>query len=137
MVSQRYALLIGLLVLPILSSLGCSGEHMVTLKISGTSTSEQRDKISEKAKSLTDGSSNYFSSYHMNDTYTVNVGPVMDVEAFVEQIDFGKVTKVEERTIFIDLNAQPEAEEPAANDPASTEPEPMEEAATDSTGEEK
>lgn len=122
---ERFALLVGLLVLPFLTSLGCSTENMVTLKISGTSTSEEREKISEKAKSLTDGSSNYISSYHMNDTYTVNVGPVMDVKAFVEQIDFGKVTKVEERTIYVDLNPEPEAEEPPAADPATTDPAPM------------
>ncbi|QDU73803.1 hypothetical protein Pan97_08030 [Bremerella volcania] len=123
---QRCLLIVGLLVLPILTSLGCSGENMVTLKISGTSTSEEREKISEKAKSLTDGSSNYITSYHMNNTYTVNVGPVTDVEAFVQQIDFGKVTKVEERTIYVDLDAEPDAEEPAATDPTTTDPAPME-----------
>lgn len=126
MPSQRFAIVLGLLVLPLLTVLGCSGKHAVTLKVSGTTTSEEREKISEKAKSLTDGSSNYITSYHMNDTYTVNVGPVMDVEAFVKQIDFGKVTKVEERTIYVDLNAEPEAEEPATTDPAVTDPAPME-----------
>ncbi|MBA2116198.1 hypothetical protein [Bremerella alba] len=124
--SQRFMLLVGLLVLPLLTALGCSGKHTVTLKVSGTSTSEQREKISETAKSLTDGNSNYISAYHMNDTYTVNVGPVMDVEAFVKQIDFGKVTKVEDRTIYVDLNAKPDAEEPAATDPATTDPAPTE-----------
>jgi len=126
MSSPRLALLIGLLVLPMLTSLGCSGENMVTLKVSGTTNSEEREKISEKAKSLTDGSSNYITSYHMGETYTVNVGPVMDVEAFVEQIDFGKVTKVEERTIYVDLNAEPEADTPAVTDPATTDPAPTE-----------
>ncbi|MFN3149190.1 hypothetical protein [Bremerella sp.] len=123
---QRYLLIVALIALPVLSSLGCSTENMVTLKISGTSTSEERDKISEKAKSLTDGNSNFISSYHMNDTYTVNVGPVMDVKAFVEQIDFGKVTKVEERTIYVDLNPESEAEPAATDKPEVTDPAPME-----------
>lgn len=126
MTIQRYLLIVGLVALPLLGSLGCSTENMVTLKISGTSTSEERDKISEKAKSLTDGNSNFISSYHMNDTYTVNVGPVMDVKAFVEKIDFGKVTKVEERTIYVDLNPEPEEEPAATDEPEITDPAPME-----------
>ncbi len=131
----------------LLATLGCSGENMVSLKISGTTTSEEREKISEKAKSLTDGNSNYITSYHMNDTYTVNVGPVMDVKAFVEQIDFGKVTKVEERTIYIDYGVDPKAEDPPAADPPATDPAPMateptedgpmEEAPMESEGEEQ
>lgn len=125
MSASRCLLLVGFIVLPLLASLGCSGENMVTLKISGTTTSAEREEISEKAKSLTDGNGNYITTYHMNDTYTVNVGPVMDVKAFVQQIDFGKVTKVEERTIYVDYGAAPEAEQPAATDPETTDPAPM------------
>ncbi|PQO38927.1 hypothetical protein C5Y96_03385 [Blastopirellula marina] len=142
MPTPRFALLIAFLLMPLVTSLGCSGEHTVTLKISGTSTSEEREKISEKAKSLIEGSSHYISSYHMNDSYTVNVGPVMDVDAFVKQIDFGKVTKVEDRTIYVDVNAKPDAEEPAATDPAPMETEPtpetpVQEAPMDASREEK
>jgi len=124
----RSLALLGLLILPLAAAIGCSGENMVTLKITGTTTSAEREKISDKAKSLTDGAGNYITSYHMNDTYTVNVGPVMDVEAFAQQIDFGKVTKVEDRTIYVDLNAKPDAEDPQTTDPAPMDSAPMDSA---------
>lgn len=119
MPSERFARLIALMAVLLVGSLGCSSENMVTLKISGTSTKAQRDQISEKAEALTDGSSHFITSYQMNDTYTVNVGPVMDVKGFVKQIDFGKVAKVEDRTIYIEFSTKPVAEVPAPVDPAA------------------
>ncbi len=65
---------------------------------------------------MTDGSSHSMSSYHTGDVYTVNISPVTDVDAFAQKIDFGKVTKVEERTVYVDYGM--EAEMPSVTDPA-------------------
>lgn len=124
---KRAAKSFGLLALLILPLVGCMDpETTVTIEVTGTTTSAQRESILEDAKSLTGSSSHSQMSSYMNDVYTIHLSPVDDVQAYADKIDFGKVTKVEGRTVYVDLNAdpaEPEVTDPAAPDePAAEEP---------------
>lgn len=111
------AVVLGLLTLLISPLVGCMDPNTtVTIEVSGTTTSEERESILEDAIVLTNSNSRSYTSGYMNDVYTIHLSPVEDVQAYADKIDFGTVTKVEGRTIYVDLNTQPA--EPEVTDPA-------------------
>jgi len=77
--------------------------NTVTLKITGVEDDATEDAITDKLQTMTDGNHS-MSWFKMGGVLTVELSPVKDVEAFVRRIDFGTVTKVEERTISVEVS---------------------------------
>jgi hypothetical protein len=96
--------LMPLLAILVLAVSGCGKSDpatTVTIEITGISDEADRDAVSEKLPEWTDGSGHSMTSSWSNDKMTINLSPVSDVQAFSEQIDFGKVTQVEDRTVKV------------------------------------
>lgn len=70
-------------------------------KISGT----EKDRIVDRLKALTNSRSTTTKTMSINRAVTIMVGPVSDVKAFAERIQFGKVVEVKEaeRTILLSV----------------------------------
>ncbi|MEW4452489.1 hypothetical protein AB1L30_07435 [Bremerella sp. JC817] len=109
---QIYLGMLVLLLLPMIGCGGCSQEKQIVLVISGTETSEQRKAIQENTSAWLDGSQSYFTlGYESGGVYTLKISPVEDVQAAAEKIDFGTVTKIEDRTIYVEYHPPADAEE--------------------------
>jgi hypothetical protein len=84
---------------------GCSFKHdpakMVTIEVTGATTEADRDRIQEAVKKWVDGSSHVMTTMHSGGTFSIDLSPVTDVDAFVKKIDFGEVTKVDGRKISV------------------------------------
>lgn len=93
-----------LLVIPIVIT-GCTygPEQTVTIEITGTLDDAQQEEITEKLKTMTDGSSHSVSTMSSGNSMTITLAPVSDVQAFVDKINFGEVTAVEGRTVEISV----------------------------------
>lgn len=84
---------------------GCAHdpEKMVTIEIVGIDSKEDRESVTETLKKVTDGPWHYITSTSSGDTMTIRVSPVRDVDAYLEKIDFGKVTEVKGRTVKVEF----------------------------------
>ena len=84
---------------------GCSFKHdpakMVTIEVTGATTDADRDRIQDAVKQWVDGSSHMMTTMHSGDTFSIDLSPVTDVDAFVKKITFGEVTKVDGRKISV------------------------------------
>ena len=97
------------LLLPVmlLGLVGCnfSLEHdpaeTVTVKITGVSEQSDRDRVKENLEDCIQGVMHMMTSNASGSEMTVQVSPVTDVEKFVQEIKFGKVTEVQGRTIKV------------------------------------
>jgi hypothetical protein len=142
---MRCLCLIGCLLGALLA--GCSSPYepheTVTVKLSGVSSERQQERIADKLKGMTDGSSHWMTTTRWGESITINLAPVTDIQAFAEQIDFGKVTDVSGRTVTVDAAAppssgnratqtSPDSKVPAA--PSAQERERVEREVNDATG---
>ena len=95
-----------------LSSTGCRLQNdpskMVTIEINGIPDGKESERVLERideaqkqTKKWTDGSSNVMNWNGTGQQMTVEMAPVSDVDAFVKQLDFGRVTAVDGRKIKI------------------------------------
>jgi uncharacterized lipoprotein YajG len=92
---------------------GCSygPEQTVTIEITGTMDDAEQDQITEKLKTMTDGSGHSMSSFSSGNSMTIELAPVSDVQAFADKIDFGEVTAVEGRTVKVSVGDDADGEE--------------------------
>lgn len=93
---------------------GCTygPEETVTIEITGSLDDAQQEEITEKLKTMTDGSGHSMSSISSGNTTTITLAPVSDVQGFADKIDFGEVTAVEGCTVKISVGeTEPDAAE--------------------------
>lgn len=101
----RFLNIAGLLIVPVVIT-GCSSygpEETVTIEITGTLDDAKDEQITEKLKTMTDGSGHSMSSFSSGTSKTIELAPVSDVQAFADKIDFGEVTAVEGRTVKVSV----------------------------------
>lgn len=96
-----------LLVAPIVIT-GCTygPEETVTIEITGSLDEAQQEEITEKLKTMTEGSGHSLSTMSSGTTTTITLAPISDVQAFADKIDFGEVTAVEGRTVKISIDEE-------------------------------
>ena len=91
----------------VLKGCGINIEHdpakTITIEISDISLETDRDRVKEILKGMTDGSNHLLTSTRSGDKMTVKLSPVTDVKAFSRQINFGKVTEVNERSVKVEF----------------------------------
>jgi len=84
---------------------GCNFKHdpakMVTIEVTGATTEADRTRIQDAVKKWVDGSSHLMTTMHSGDSFSIDLSPVTDVDAFVKKIDFGEVTKVDGRKVSV------------------------------------
>lgn len=79
------------------------GPEEIRLKITGADSDEARDAIEAALGDMSDlpGNSNTSMRWSSGQPLTIKFGPVADPAKFAEKVDFGKVDKIEDRTVFI------------------------------------
>lgn len=87
---------------------GCSSSpadqsNEIILKVTGADTDEARKAVDEELKTMSDRPGNYNTSMNWSTgkPLTIKFGPVADPQKFAEKVKFGKVDKIEDRTVFI------------------------------------
>ena len=96
-----------LLMIMLVGLVGCSlsMEHdpaeTVTVKITGISEGSDRERVKENLEDCIQGVMHMMTSTASGSEMTVQVSPVTDVKKFVQGIEFGKVTEVQDRTIKV------------------------------------
>jgi hypothetical protein len=89
--------------------------QVVNIEIFGTVDEIQRDQISRRVPELMDRGE-YVTRFHTRDGVLIaRVAPVADVKAFAARIDFGKVTRISGRTIYVSATPVPAAGTAAAS----------------------
>jgi hypothetical protein len=87
------------------AAIGCNFKHdpakMVTIEVTGATTDADRRRIQDAVKKWVDGSSHMMTTMHSGQSFSIDLSPVTDVDAFAKKIDFGEVTKVDGRKISV------------------------------------
>lgn len=78
-------------------------DQIVTVEIAGVGLDTDRRRVVETLKSMTEGPGQYLTSVASGDSMTVRLSPVDDVDGFSRRIPFGKVTKIDGRTVKVDF----------------------------------
>jgi hypothetical protein len=102
-------ILIGALGAVLLAAGGCTGNDpklTVTVSVTGIASVEESDRIEKSLKDLVSGPVRYTSSSRMGDTLTIQLSPVIDVQAFSRKINFGRVTESQGNTVKVTLAKQ-------------------------------
>jgi len=100
-------IIVCLLLIPALLFLpGCNPfshdpEKTVIIEISPITRNSDREEIAEILSGMTDGSGHTMTIRTNGDKMTVRLSPVRDIEAFARRINFGRVERIEDRTITI------------------------------------
>lgn len=101
-------LLFGCLIVATQSGCGAPGDEPlgpeeIRLKISGADSDEARDAIQAELENMSDlpGNHNTSMRWASGQPLTIKFGPVADPQKFAEKVKFGKVDKIEDRTVFI------------------------------------
>lgn len=121
-------------VLLMASVVGCSQggssdeEKTVTLQISGVKDGALRDHISSQLSDLVDHPSPSMTSDWTDETMTVELSPVENIEELAGRIEFGDARVVGTRTIVVELRTDPPTDAPVVKtlpeSPSQPEPEP-------------
>ncbi|PQO38926.1 hypothetical protein C5Y96_03380 [Blastopirellula marina] len=79
------------------------GPEEIRLKITGADSDEARDAIQTALEDISDlpGNHNTSMRWATGQPLTIKFGPVADPAKFAERVQFGKVDKIEDRTVFI------------------------------------
>ncbi|QDU73802.1 hypothetical protein Pan97_08020 [Bremerella volcania] len=79
------------------------GPEEIRLKITGADTDAARDAIQTELENLSDlpGNHNTSMRWASGQPLTIKFGPVADPQKFADKVKFGKVDKIEDRTVFI------------------------------------
>lgn len=79
------------------------GPDEIRLKITGADSDAARDAIEAALENISDlpGNHNTSMRWASGQPLTIKFGPVADPKKFAEKVKFGKVDKIEDRTVFI------------------------------------
>lgn len=79
------------------------GPDEIRLKVTGADSDAARDAIEAALGDMSDlpGNSNTSMRWATGQPLTIKFGPVADPAKFAEKVNFGKVDKIEDRTVFI------------------------------------
>lgn len=79
------------------------GPEQIRLKVTGADSKEARDAIQAELETISDlpGNHNTSMRWSTGQPLTIKFGPVADPQKFAERVKFGKVDKIEDRTVFI------------------------------------
>jgi hypothetical protein len=89
--------------------------QIVTIEIMGVADEIQRDEITRRIPELMDPGEYVTRFYTDPGLLTARVAPISDVNAFASRIDFGKVTRINGRTIIVKATPVPGAGSAAAS----------------------